>query len=135
MTPKMIEEIASLLNKRGLEAVEFEQGNATHRMVRVAKGLSDSGHVPPPVSTEVITAAVICHSPGRGYLRLVHPQSAAPNVVVGDHVGDGETLAYLQCGTLIREITANHSGTLKQVLAKEGDLVGLGQPLFEFEFE
>ncbi|MFZ6047380.1 acetyl-CoA carboxylase biotin carboxyl carrier protein [Pseudomonas sp. CR3202] len=133
MTPKMIEEIASLLNRRGLEAIEFEQGNAALRMVRGAKGPSNVIHAPAPEAAEAVAKAMICHSPGMGFLRLIHPQREAPNVAVGDHVGDGETLAYLQCGALLREVTANCSGTVKQLLAVEGELVGFGQPLFEFE--
>jgi acetyl-CoA carboxylase biotin carboxyl carrier protein len=55
---------------------------------------------------------------------------AAPFVEIGDTVAQGDTLCIVEAMKLMNEIEADASGTIKAVLAENGQAVEFGQPLF-----
>lgn len=133
MTLQLIEELAALLNRRGLASLEFEQ---EHACVQLTRG----GFRPDRPSTGAVhespvatASALVCRSPGFGLLRLAHPQRGGACVAPGDRIEKSQIVAFLQCGALLQEVTADHSGTLARLLAAEGELIGFGQPLFELQ--
>jgi len=54
----------------------------------------------------------------------------APFVEVGDSVAQGDTLCIVEAMKLMNEIEADASGTIKAILAENGQAVEFGQPLF-----
>ena len=54
-------------------------------------------------------------------------------VKVGDRVKAGQTVCILEAMKLMNDVVAACSGTVAEVLVKDGDLVEYGQPLFVIE--
>jgi len=62
------------------------------------------------------------------------PSPDAPSYVeVGDEVRVGQTLCILEAMKLMNELESEVSGTVRKILAENGDPVEYGQPLFEIE--
>ena len=55
---------------------------------------------------------------------------AAPFVEIGDSVAQGDTLCIVEAMKLMNEIEADASGTIKAILAENGQPVEFGQALF-----
>ena len=55
---------------------------------------------------------------------------AKPFVEVGDSVQQGDVLCIVEAMKLMNEIEADASGTIKAVIAENGQPVEFGQPLF-----
>jgi len=54
-------------------------------------------------------------------------------VTVGSRVSKGDTLCVLEAMKMMNEIKSDWNGTVKDVLAGNGDLVEFGQTLFIIE--
>ena len=51
-------------------------------------------------------------------------------VEVGQQVSEGDVLCIIEAMKLLNEIEADHAGTIKAILAENGQPVEYGQPLF-----
>ena len=64
-------------------------------------------------------------------------RSASPGakafVEVGDTVKEGDTICIIEAMKILNEIEADKSGTIKRILAENGQAVEYGQPLFIIE--
>ena len=64
-------------------------------------------------------------------------RSASPGaksfVEIGDAVKEGDTLCIIEAMKILNEIEADKSGTIKRILADNGQAVEYGQPLFIIE--
>jgi len=58
---------------------------------------------------------------------------AAAYVKVGDTIAAGQVLCIIEAMKLMNEIEAETSGTLREILVKNGDPVEYGQTLFIIE--
>lgn len=58
---------------------------------------------------------------------------ADPYVTVGKTVKKGDTVCIIEAMKLMNEIQAEEDGTIKEILAKNGDIIEYGQPLFVIE--
>lgn len=58
---------------------------------------------------------------------------ADPYVKVGSVVNKGDVVCIIEAMKLMNEVTATQSGTIKEILAENGDIVEYGQPLFVIE--
>lgn len=54
-------------------------------------------------------------------------------VKIGDHVNENSVLCIIEAMKLMNEIESEVSGTIKEVLIKDGDMVEYGQPLFKIK--
>lgn len=67
---------------------------------------------------------------------IFYPKSdpeSDPFVKIGDTVNAGDTLCMVEAMKMFNEIKTPVSGTVRKILAKEGDLVEFDQVLFEIE--
>jgi len=55
---------------------------------------------------------------------------ADPYVKVGSTVNKGDVVCIIEAMKLMNEVTATESGTIKEILVENGDIVEYGQPLF-----
>lgn len=58
---------------------------------------------------------------------------AEPYVKVGSKIEQGDILCIIEAMKLMNEVTATESGTIKEILVENGDIVEFGQPLFVIE--
>lgn len=134
MNLQTLESIAALLQRHNLSFIEYEHAGVAVRL----EGAARSGH---PVAQSVVpvstpgTQRPARHvtAPGFGTLHLTHPQRSQPAVQTGGQVRAGDVVAWLECGPLLQEVTAQHGGTVVAIMAEQGALVGYAQPLFELE--
>ena len=54
----------------------------------------------------------------------------APFVQVGSHVEKGETICLIEAMKMMSEVVAPKSGTIKEILVENGDMVEFDAPLF-----
>lgn len=54
----------------------------------------------------------------------------APFVQVGSHVEKGETICLIEAMKMMSEVVAPKSGTIKEILVENGDMVEFDKPLF-----
>ena len=87
--------------------------------VEVAAPAVPEGH---PVKSPMVGTFYRCASPG-----------AKPFVEIGDTVEQGDTLCIVEAMKLMNEIEADVGGTIKSILAENGQAVEYGQPLFVIE--
>ena len=57
----------------------------------------------------------------------------APFVSVGDTVKTSSILCIIEAMKLMNEIESEVSGTIKEILVKNGEMVEYGQPLFKIK--
>ena len=87
--------------------------------VEVVAPAAAEGH---PVKSPMVGTFYRCASPG-----------AKPFVELGDTVEQGDTLCIVEAMKLMNEIEADVGGTIKSILAENGQAVEYGQPLFVIE--
>jgi acetyl-CoA carboxylase biotin carboxyl carrier protein len=89
-------------------------------------GTADSAAKPKP-NEHVITAPMVgtfyaCPSPG-----------AKPFVEIGDEVKVGQVLCIIEAMKMMNQIEADRAGRITSIMARNGDPVEFGQPLFVVE--
>jgi acetyl-CoA carboxylase biotin carboxyl carrier protein len=87
--------------------------------VEVPAPAAPEGHA---VKSPMVGTFYRCASPG-----------AKPFVEIGDTVEQGDTLCIVEAMKLMNEIEADVGGTIKSILAENGQAVEYGQPLFVIE--
>ncbi len=106
--------------------------NATTAAPFAGAGVSDSQVVEAALTEPAITGKVV-KSPLVGTFYVAPEEGADSFVSVGDHVSVGQTLAIVEAMKLMNEIESEFDGTVVKVLAKNGEMVEYGQPLFEIK--
>ena len=72
-------------------------------------------------------------SPIVGTFYIASDPNSPPFVKVGDHVGPETTVCIIEAMKVFNEIPAETAGKIIAVLAKNGDTVDYGQPLFKVD--
>jgi acetyl-CoA carboxylase biotin carboxyl carrier protein len=141
----LIRKLAALLDETGLTEIEY----ATNALrVRVAKGqqggtqLVMSSPLSAPAAAAPLTAiaapAVADHpgaiiSPMVGTAYVAGEPGAAPFVKVGDSVRQGQTILIIEAMKVMNPLTSSKSGTVTQVLVRDGQPVEYGEVLMVIE--
>ncbi len=87
---------------------------------------------PSPAAAVEENYAVI-KSPMVGTFYSASDPEASPYVKVGDHIGPETTVCIVEAMKVFNEIPAETSGKIIAVLAKNGEPVEFGQPLFKVD--
>lgn len=67
-----------------------------------------------------------------GILRLRHPSGAGEALAPGRVFKKGECLAFLEVGPTLKPVVAPEDGTVEELVAADGDVIGYGAPLFRY---
>ena len=91
-----------------------------------------------PDAAPVVAAAPVetghtVKSPMVGTFYLSASPGAKSFVEVGDAVKEGETLCIIEAMKILNEIESDKTGTVRRILADNGQAVEYGQPLFIIE--
>ena len=84
----------------------------------------------PPEAAPPVEEGHVVKSPMVGTFYRSASPGAKPFVEVGDTVQQGDALCIIEAMKLMNEIEADASGTIKAVIAENGQPVEFGQPLF-----
>lgn len=142
---ELIRELAEILKETELTEIEYEVSGAK---VRVARSVVQSVIVAPQNvasvsgnvgSSNAISSSDLKSHPGAlkspmvGTVYLA-PEPGAPNFVrIGDTVSVGQNLLIIEAMKVMNPIKASTSGTIKQILVRDGEPVEFDTPLLIIE--
>ena len=152
MDLRKLKTLIDLVETSGIAELEIQEGEERVRITRnVPQGqqsvtfhaapaptLAPAVSAPPAAPSQEPAAPAepeghVVKSPMVGtFYRSAQP-GAAPFVEIGDTVAQGDTLCIVEAMKLMNEIEADAGGTIKAILAENGQAVEFGQPLFVLE--
>ncbi len=134
MNEAEIRKYAMLMQELGLTGLEIKENVGVVRLERggAAPAAAPTAAAPSPAAAAVQepSASAQIRSPMVGVFYAAPTEDSDPFVKEGDHVKKGDTLCIIEAMKLMNEITAEQDGTIVQVLAKNGQSVEYGTPLF-----
>jgi len=143
--PKVIKELAALLEETGLTEIEVADGD---KVVRVSKGMLAAAaaapvmHSDPTVPQAANTGApdTVAHthpgaitSPMVGTAYLKSSPEASPFVKKGDTVKAGDTLLIIEAMKVMNPIKAEKGGTVTHIMVENAQPVEFGEVLMVIE--
>ncbi|MDD6645770.1 MAG: acetyl-CoA carboxylase biotin carboxyl carrier protein [Oscillospiraceae bacterium] len=150
-----VKRLIDLANKNDLGVLEIETKKG--RRIRIERNKqtspavtftantpqeSVSAPVPAPVATTTVattpadpapqesSAGKTIDAPMVGVFYIAPSPDAEPFVKVGQSVKKGDTVCIIEAMKLMNEIQAEEDGVITEVLAKNGEIIEFGQPLF-----
>ena len=150
MDLRKLKTLIDLVETSGIAELEIQEGEERVRITRtVPQGQqSVTFHTSPqqavaaaaPIAAVPAEAAAPAAPEGHAvkspmvgtFYRCASP-GAKPFVEIGDTVAQGDTLCIVEAMKLMNEIEADVGGTIKSILAENGQAVEYGQPLFVIE--
>jgi len=149
MDIRKVKKLIELLEESNLAELEITEGEESVRISRQSQGSAVHYAVPPmPVPGTMVaapaasagTAPASTEPPGHKVLSPMvgtYYQAPAPDspafVKIGDQVKVGDTLCIIEAMKMMNQIEADVAGKVVAALAKNGEPVEFGQPLFIIE--
>jgi acetyl-CoA carboxylase biotin carboxyl carrier protein len=157
MDIRKIKKLIELLEESGIAEIEIKEGEEGVRISRMPAGalaashtLQAVAHLPiaapahlPPAAPSAATAQIAAPHPKSNEHVVTAPMVgtfySAPSpaakafVELGDEVKPGQVLCIIEAMKMMNQIEADKGGTVTSIMAKSGDPVEFGQPLFVIE--
>lgn len=157
MDLNIIREIVSMMENSKLSSMEIEYKDLRIKMEKnitesdktivlnniTAESTSDessisnevevSNNLTPKMEDETSENFTIIKAPMVGTFYPAPSPESDPFVSVGDTVKKGDVVCIIEAMKLMNEIESESNGTVVEILAKEGDMVEYGQPLFKIK--
>jgi len=148
MDIRKVKKLIELLEESKVSEIEIHEGEESVRISRhdgvtqtimQMPGSVDQAHnhtsvtSPSPVTQQTAAAIETGHivkSPMVGSFYASASPEAAPLVEVGQTVEVGDVICIIEAMKIMNQIEADASGVISKVLARNGDPVEFGQPLF-----
>ena len=140
---RTIHQLVRMMRRYDLTAIDFVEGNTKIRLRRrgpdVASAPTPAPGVPlsspatapaPAAAPPAVSNEIVIESPMVGTFYASPSPDAAPFVTVGSNVGPNTTIGVFEAMKVFTEIPAGVSGTITEVLVKNGQPVEFGQPMF-----
>jgi len=158
MDIRKIKKLIELLEESGIAEIEIKEGEEAVRISRMPVGASPM-HAPqvthlgavPASSTVMAPAAAaegaalestapkpkpnehVITAPMVGTFYASPSPGAKPFVEIGDEIKVGQVLCIIEAMKMMNQIEADKSGRIASIMARNGDPVEFGQPLFVVE--
>ncbi len=147
MDIRKVKKLMELLEQSGMAEIEIVEGEESVRISRYGDApvatapvamAAPAAVAPAPVAAPVETAtddtptAVDGHpitSPMVGTFYGAASPTSDAFVKVGQHVNQGDTICIVEAMKIMNQIEADQSGTVTEILCKDGDAVEFGQTL------
>ena len=151
MDIRKLKTILELFENSSLTEIEFCEGEERIRLSKQAAqtagaAAGTAAAAPPPAVSNAPAAAAepatvteetvpgtLVESPIVGTFYRAPSPEKPPFVSVGDKINAGDTLCIVEAMKLLNEIPSPVSGTVRQILAENGEPVGYGAKLFVIE--
>jgi acetyl-CoA carboxylase biotin carboxyl carrier protein len=160
MDIRKIKKLIELLEESGIAEIEIKEGEEAVRISRMPPGgfaahpltqgvhatalppaagsavrlpqaqpaaLAESGAAKPKPNEHVITAPMV------GTFYAAPSPGAKPFVEIGDEIKVGQVLCVIEAMKMMNQIEADKAGRITSIMARNGDPVEFGQPLFIIE--
>jgi len=152
MDIRKIKKLIELLEESGIAEIEIKEGEEAVRISRMPTGalaaqpppVAQPPAAPAPAAAPVATAAEsaaakaksnehVITAPMVGTFYGSPSPGAKPFVEIGDEIKVGQVLCIIEAMKMMNQIEADKSGRIASVMARNGDPVEFGQPLFVVE--
>jgi acetyl-CoA carboxylase biotin carboxyl carrier protein len=155
MDIRKVKKLIELLEESGIAEIEIKEGEEAVRISRMPTGqiMPQYFSAPPAAAPAAIAAAApaappaevpsghvrrkddpnIVPAPMVGTFYAAASPTAKPFVLVGDEVKEGQVLCIIEAMKMMNQIECDRSGRVTAIMAKNGDPVEFGQPLFVIE--
>ncbi|MQB09922.1 MULTISPECIES: biotin/lipoyl-containing protein [Agrobacterium] len=132
--PGTIAELAAHLERNNVSAIEIETSDGSLKIVAMAGGQASAEQRPIGATKAPIkTGNILARAPMAGIFTPAHPQRPDRAVQLGQSVAKGEIVAFVTTGLLIVPVIAEKAGTVSEIVAEAGALVGYGSTLLKTE--
>jgi acetyl-CoA carboxylase biotin carboxyl carrier protein len=146
MDLRKLKTLIDLVETSGIAELEIQEGEERVRITRTVppsqQAVTFHAAPAPAAAPAALAVPEAVPAPAEGhtvkspmvgtFYRSASP-GAAPFVEIGDTVAQGDTLCIVEAMKLMNEIEADAAGTIKAILAENGQAVEFGQPLFVIE--
>ena len=145
MDIRKVKKLMELLEQSGMSEIEIKEGEESVKISRYGNAPLMTPTIPQqpaamvtPSQVESTTTAAnkgsavsgdLISSPMVGTYYSAPSPSAKPFVTVGQHVNKGDTVGIIEAMKIMNQIEADHSGTVAEILVKDGEAVEFGQAL------
>jgi acetyl-CoA carboxylase biotin carboxyl carrier protein len=146
MDIRKIKKLIELLEESGLAELEISEGEESVRIARFSQGVNVAAQgqpMPMQAPAPAIAPPAALPSGQRDENMVTAPMvgtfyaSAAPGakafVEIGQEVRVGQVLCIIEAMKMMNQIESERAGRVVAVLAKNGEPVEFGQPLFAIE--
>ena len=154
MDIRKVKKLIELLDETGVAEIEIKEGEESVRISRHPSGGSFAmmpqhmmyGPPPAPAAAPAAPAAPVAPAapaaappdqtvtaPMVGTFYSAPAPGAKPFVDIGSEVKPGDVLCIIEAMKMMNQIESDKAGRIVSVLAKNGDPVEFGQPLFVIE--
>ena len=134
MNEAEIRKYAMLMQELGLTGLEVKENVGVVRLERAgtaAPAVGAAAAEPAAVQAPAPSAGLVIRSPMVGVFYAAPTEDSEPFIKEGDHVKKGDTLCVIEAMKLMNEIPAEQDGVITGILAKNGQTVEYGTPLFQ----
>jgi len=145
MDIRKVKKLMELLEQSGMAEIEIKEGEESVKISRfgnapqmTATVAQQPATIVAPSQTAPTTSTLgkdsqangdLISSPMVGTFYSAPSPSAKPFVTVGQHVNKGDTVGIIEAMKIMNQIEADHSGTVVEILVKDGEAVEFGQAL------
>jgi len=145
MDIRKVKKLMELLEQSGMAEIEIKEGEESVKISRYGNAPLMTPTIPQqpaamvtPSQVESTTTAAnkgsavsgdLISSPMVGTYYSAPSPSAKPFITVGQHVNKGDTICIIEAMKIMNQIEADHSGTVVEILVKDGEAVEFGQAL------
>jgi acetyl-CoA carboxylase biotin carboxyl carrier protein len=158
MDIRKIKKLIELLEESGIAEIEIKEGEEAVRISRMPTGAAAMAHAMPtyamPMAAPIAApAAQAASAPAAGEAPAARPRAnehvvtapmvgtfysasspgAKAFVEIGDEVKVGQTLCIIEAMKMMNQIESDKAGRVTSIMARNGDPVEFGQPLFVVE--
>jgi acetyl-CoA carboxylase biotin carboxyl carrier protein len=152
MDIRKVKKLIELLEESGIAEIEIKEGEESVRISRMPTGAAAPQYFSAPVmaapaapataAPAAVAAATLARrkddehivpSPMVGTYYSSASPTAKPFVQLGDEVKEGQVLCIIEAMKMMNQIESDRAGRITAIMAKNGDPVEFGQPLFVVE--
>jgi len=156
MDIRKIKKLIELLEESGIAEIEIKEGEEAVRISRMPTGTSALHGMPTyamPMAAPVAAPAQVASAPAAADAPAARPRTnehvvtapmvgtfysasspgSKPFVEIGDEVKVGQTLCIIEAMKMMNQIESDKAGRVTSIMARNGDPVEFGQPLFVVE--
>jgi acetyl-CoA carboxylase biotin carboxyl carrier protein len=149
MDIRKIKKLIELLEESGIAEIEIKEGEEAVRISRMPVGAAAQFAPQPPAAVVPVAAAPapvaeapppkpksnehVITAPMVGTFYACPSPGAKAFVEIGDEIKVGQVLCIIEAMKMMNQIEADKSGRIASIMARNGDPVEFGQPLFVVE--
>lgn len=128
-----LKDLSEVLTQYSLTAAEIFENDKKYRVEKIPVGGSKtvSGGNGASLNIEKEQVDTI-FSPMVGIFHDAYTENGSALIKVGQHFKNGDVLCVIEAMKTFTEVRADDSGIIKEICAKNGDLMEYSQPLFKY---